>query len=86
VSIYSPPEPSEFDAFAICRGYPETGIDDDGERGKPKVTIRETLGEDGNVVAKVQNLTSNVVGKMGGMLGKGIGGISGKFGGPGSWF
>jgi calcium-dependent secretion activator len=50
------------------------------------VTIRETLGEDGNVVAKVQNLTTNVVGKMGGMLGKGIGGISSKFGGPGSWF
>ncbi|XP_059468283.1 calcium-dependent secretion activator isoform X3 [Neocloeon triangulifer] len=70
-----------------AEGYPETGIDDDGERGKPKVTIRETLGgEDGNVVAKVQNLTTNVVGKMGGMLGKGLGGMAGKFGGPSSWF
>lgn len=70
----------------FCRGYPETGIEDDGDRSKPKVTIRETLGgEDGNYVAKVTNLTNNVVGRVGNMFGKGIGGITSKFGG-GSWF
>ncbi|XP_021927184.1 calcium-dependent secretion activator isoform X6 [Zootermopsis nevadensis] len=66
-------------------GYPETGIDDDGDRSKPKVTIRETLGEDGNYVAKITNVTNNVVGRMGNMFGKGIGGLTSKFGG-GSWF
>ncbi|PNF28630.1 Calcium-dependent secretion activator [Cryptotermes secundus] len=66
-------------------GYPETGIEDDGDRSKPKVTIRETLGEDGNYVAKITNVTTNVVGRMGNMFGKGIGGLSSKFGG-GSWF
>jgi len=69
----------------MCRGYPETGIDDDGDRSKPKVTIRETLGEDGNYVAKITNVTTNVVGRMGNMFGKGIGGLTSKFGG-GSWF
>ncbi|XP_046406237.1 calcium-dependent secretion activator, partial [Ischnura elegans] len=67
-------------------GYPETGIEDDGDRGKPKVTIRETLGDDsGNYVAKISNVTSNVVGRVGNMFGKGIGGLTSKFGG-GSWF
>ncbi|XP_046985562.1 calcium-dependent secretion activator-like [Schistocerca americana] len=65
--------------------YPETGIDDDGDRSKPKVTIRETLGEDGNYVAKITNVTTNVVGRVGNMFGKGIGGLTSKFGG-GSWF
>lgn len=49
------------------------------------MTIRETLGEDGNYVAKITNVTTNVVGRMGNMFGKGIGGLSSKFGG-GSWF
>lgn len=71
--------------YLMCRGYPETGIDDDGDRSKPKVTIRETLGEDGNYVAKITNVTTNVVGRMGNMFGKGIGGLTSKFGG-GSWF
>nr|CAD7194513.1 unnamed protein product [Timema douglasi] len=65
--------------------YPDTGIDDDGDRSKPKVTIRETLGEDGNYVAKITNVTTNVVGRVGNMFGKGIGGLTSKFGG-GSWF
>lgn len=59
-------------------------MEDEGER-KPKVTIRETLGEDGNVLSKVTNVTSNVVGKVGNIFEKGIGGISTKFS-PGSWF
>nr|CAD7457148.1 unnamed protein product [Timema tahoe] len=65
--------------------YPDTGLDDDGDRSKPKVTIRETLGEDGNYVAKITNVTTNVVGRVGNMFGKGIGGLTSKFGG-GSWF
>ncbi|XP_075219478.1 calcium-dependent secretion activator 1 [Lycorma delicatula] len=63
--------------------YPETGIDDDGDRSKPKVTIRETLGEDGNYVAKISNVTANVVGRVGNVFGKGIGGLTSKFGGGG---
>ncbi|XP_054280799.1 calcium-dependent secretion activator [Macrosteles quadrilineatus] len=63
--------------------YGEAGGDDDGDRGKPKVTIRETLGEDG-IQAKLTNITGNVAGRLGNVMGKGIGGLS-KFGG-GSWF
>ncbi|KAL1130036.1 hypothetical protein AAG570_012979 [Ranatra chinensis] len=65
-------------------GYPDAGIDDD-DRGKPKITIRETLGEDGNYVAKISNVTANVVGKVGNVFGKGIGGLTSKFG-SGNWF
>lgn len=67
-----------------CRGYPDSGIDDD-DHGKPKITIRESFGEDGNVVVKISNVTANVVGKVGNVFGKGIGGLTSKFGG-GSWF
>lgn len=63
-----------------------TDVDDDGERSKPKVTIRETVGEDGNVVAKLSNLTTNVAGRMGDVMGKGLGGLASKFGGGSSWF
>ncbi|XP_034252642.1 calcium-dependent secretion activator isoform X4 [Thrips palmi] len=66
--------------------FADTGMDDDGERSKPKVTIRETIGEDGNVVAKLSNLTTNVAGRMGDVVGKGFGGLASKFGGGGSWF
>lgn len=61
-------------------------MDDEGDR-KPTVTIRETLGggEDANVVSKLTNVTSNVVGKVGNIFEKGIGGLSTKFTG-GSWF
>lgn len=60
-------------------------MDEDGDRGKPKITIRETLGEDGNYVAKISNVTANVVGKVGNVMGKGFGGLTSKFGGT-SWF
>lgn len=62
------------------------GVDEDGDRSKPKVTIMETLGEDGNYVANISNVTSIVVGRVGNIFGKGIGGLSTKFGGGTSWF
>ncbi|KAL0267753.1 UNVERIFIED_CONTAM: hypothetical protein PYX00_009930 [Menopon gallinae] len=64
--------------------YGETALEVESDR-KPKVTISQTLGEDGNVLSKVTNVTSNVVGKVGNIFEKGIGGLSGKFAG-GSWF
>ncbi|XP_057323000.1 calcium-dependent secretion activator isoform X2 [Microplitis mediator] len=67
-------------------GLSENGNDDDVERPKTKVTIVESAGaEDANYVANLTNATSNVVGKVGSMFGKGIGGLSTKFGGA-SWF
>lgn len=62
------------------------GVDEDSDRTKPKVTIMETLGEDGNYVSNISNVTSIVVGRVGNMFGKGIGGLSTKFGGSTSWF
>jgi hypothetical protein len=70
-----------------CRGLSENGNDDEVERPKTKVTIVET--EDANYVANLSNLsnvTSNVVGKVGSMFGKGIGGLSTKFGSASNWF
>lgn len=64
-------------------GLSENGNDDEVERPKPKVTVVETVNsEDANLIS---NVTSNVVEKVGSMFGKGIGGLSTKFGGP-SWF
>ncbi|XKL65805.1 hypothetical protein PGB90_009225 [Kerria lacca] len=63
------------------------GIDTDadggenGERKKTKMPGRE----DDNIVGMLTNATNNVVGKVGDMVGKSIGGISTKFG-SGSWF
>ncbi|XP_066582682.1 calcium-dependent secretion activator isoform X2 [Prorops nasuta] len=68
-------------------GLSENGNDDEVERPKTKVTIVENMaGEDANYVANLSNVTSNVVGKVGSMFGKGIGGLSTKFGGATSWF
>lgn len=66
------------------RGLSENGNDDEVERPKTKVTIVESA-EDANHLANLTNVTSNVVGKVGSMFGKGIGGLSTKFGGA-SWF
>lgn len=67
----------------LYRGLSENGNDDEVERPKPKVTVVETVNsEDANLIS---NVTSNVVEKVGSMFGKGIGGLSTKFGGP-SWF
>lgn len=54
---------------------------DNGERKKTKMPGRD----DDNIVGMLTNATNNVVGKVGDMVGKGIGGISTKFS-PGSWF
>ncbi|CAK9825694.1 Calcium-dependent secretion activator [Anthophora retusa] len=60
-------------------GLSENGNDEDVERPKAKVTIVETIaGDDANLI-------SNVTSKVGSMFGKGIGGLTTKFGGP-SWF
>lgn len=71
---------------SYCRGLSENGNDDDVDRPKTKVTIVDSIaGEDGNF-SNISNVTSNVVGKVGSMFGKGIGGLSTKFGGATSWF
>ncbi|KAK7576314.1 hypothetical protein V9T40_012600 [Parthenolecanium corni] len=54
---------------------------DNGERKKTKMPGRE----DDNIVGMLTNATNNVVGRVGDMVGKGIGGFSTKFS-PGSWF
>lgn len=62
------------------------GLDDDTDnRSKTKVTIMESLsGEDGGYVSNISNM---VAGRMGNIIGKGIGGLSNKFGGGNSsWF
>lgn len=43
----------------------------------------ESLSEDGNI--NISNVTNVVVGRVGNLLGKGIGGIGSKLGG-GGWF
>ncbi|XP_015602343.1 calcium-dependent secretion activator isoform X2 [Cephus cinctus] len=78
-------------ALTMCaqneEGLSENGNDEEVERPKTKVTIVETIaGEDANYVANISNVTSNVVGKVGSMFGRGIGGLSTKFGGATSWF
>ncbi|XP_047003794.1 calcium-dependent secretion activator-like [Schistocerca americana] len=65
--------------------YVETGSDDGGTKTKSKITVRETVGEDGNYVSKITNVTTNVVGRVGNVFGKGIGGLTNKLG-SGSWF
>ncbi|KAJ3639307.1 hypothetical protein Zmor_002672 [Zophobas morio] len=62
------------------------GLDEDADnRSKTKVTIMESLsGEDGNYVSNIGNM---VAGRVGNIFGKGLGGISTKFGGgASSWF
>lgn len=61
-------------------------LDEDGDnRSKTKVTIMESLsGEDGNYVSNIGNM---VAGRVGNIFGKGMGGLSNKFGGgTSSWF
>lgn len=56
---------------------------EDGERKKTKMP--GSSGSDDNIVGILTNATNNVVGKVGDMVGKGIGGISTKFR-AGTWF
>lgn len=61
-------------------------MDEEGERSRSRGNIIESLSEDGNYVANI----SNMAGRVGNIFGKGIGGLSTKFGGGGggssSWF
>ncbi|KAG5889501.1 hypothetical protein JTB14_013813 [Gonioctena quinquepunctata] len=73
---------------ALTMGQAEGGMDgveEDGDnRSKTKVTIMESLGEDGNFVSNVGTM---IGGKVGNIFGKGLGGIGSKLGGgTGSWF
>lgn len=52
-------------------------------RGNKSQPIMESLNEDGNI--NISNVTNVVVGRVGNLLGKGIGGIGSKLGG-GGWF
>lgn len=68
--------------FIFCRG---DGMDEGVDtRSKSKANIMENLSEDGNYVANISNM---VAGRVGNIFGKGIGGLSTKFGGgTSSWF
>lgn len=66
------------------------GDEGDGERAAPakakssgNANIMESLGEDGNL--NISNVKNVVVGRVGNLFGKSIGGISSKLGG-GGWF
>lgn len=68
--------------FLFCSG--SESLEDEGERSKSKANIMESLSEDGNYVANISNM---VAGRVGNIFGKGIGGLSTKFGGgSSSWF
>lgn len=60
-------------------------LEDEGDsRAKSKANIIESLSEDGNYVTNISNI---VAGRVGNIFGKGIGGLSTKFGGgTSSWF
>ncbi|CAH0561932.1 unnamed protein product [Brassicogethes aeneus] len=73
---------------ALTMGQNESGMDgmdDEGDsRSKSKVNILESMGgEDGNFVSNVGTM---VAGRVGNMLGKGLGGLGSKLGGSSSWF
>ncbi|KRT84972.1 Pleckstrin homology domain containing protein [Oryctes borbonicus] len=72
---------------SLTLGQAESGevLDDDSDsRSKSKANIMESLSEDGNYVANIGNM---VAGRVGNIFGKGIGGLSTKFGGgTSSWF
>ncbi|XP_046655109.1 calcium-dependent secretion activator-like isoform X6 [Daphnia pulicaria] len=79
--------------------YNEMGGDEEAE-SRPKVKISETsqsstgsagMGSTSSLdpatyVNKISNVTNQVVGRMGNVFGKGLGGLGGKLGGPSSWF
>jgi len=70
--------------LSINRNFGEGG--DDETPSRPKVTIRDATGEDGaNFVSKLTTASSSVVGKVGNVVGKGLGGLTSKLG-SGSWF
>lgn len=52
-------------------------------KSRQQNNLMESLGEDGNI--NISNVTNAVVGKVGNLFGKGIGGLGSKLGG-GGWF
>lgn len=81
--------------FPLSRGAYGAGDEEDGEQRSAAVAaaaakppkaggnLMETLSEDGNL--NMSNVTNVVVGRVGNLFGKGIGGLSSKLGG-GGWF
>ncbi len=68
---------------------------DESDRSRSKVKISETsqssVGsatslDPATYVNKISNVTNQVAGRLGNVLGKGLGGLGGKLGGPSSWF
>lgn len=75
-------------AFFISRGFDdEEGVGSVGGRSKSGAgsTAAGLEGEDGNILSNISNVSNVVVGRVGNMFGKGIGGLSSKLGG-GGWF
>ncbi|XP_044742192.1 calcium-dependent secretion activator isoform X2 [Chrysoperla carnea] len=56
---------------------------EDGERSKSKPILENLSGEEG---VNISNISSVVVGRVGNLFGKGIGGLGSKLGGGTSWF
>lgn len=56
----------------------------DGDDRPKKPVHGDEEGE--GLTSNISNVTNMVVGRMGSMLGKGIGGLSSKLGGGSSWF
>jgi len=71
-------------SFSFFRGLSENGNDDDVERPKTKVTVVESHGNEDGI--SISNVTSNVANRVTGIFEKGIGGLSTKLSGAGSWF
>lgn len=65
------------------------GVGDEEQGNKRSNTnsanLIEQLSEDGNYVSNISNVTNVVVGRVGNMFGKSIGGITSKLG-SGGWF
>lgn len=86
--------------FIRRSSYNEMSGDDETDGSRPKVKISETsqsstgsvgMGSTSSLdpatyVNKISNVTTQVVGRMGNVFGKGLGGLGGKLGGPSSWF
>lgn len=78
------------DAYCYSLPTPCRGFDD--EEGAGSVSGKSAKsgaaagleGEDGNLLSNISNVSNVVVGRVGNMFGKGIGGLSSKLGG--GWF
>ena len=70
---------------SACRGFDdEEGAGSVGSKSRTGAAAG-LEGEDGNLLSNISNVSNVVVGRVGNMFGKGIGGLSSKLGG-GGWF